>query len=142
MVGPSETRRINPEDQSLCRRINIKSFIRVTRRAILNYNADAIHTVNSGLDVRSDVLTAVNIQVDVFWVVTLCSVVVGYQTFWRSFRPNFLNETLSRHSHFMMHYNTAVLMRAIYNTSIGTTALTKMNVINNVNDTVFRKYLF
>jgi hypothetical protein len=33
------------------------------------------------LDVRLEVFTAVRIHVEFFWVVTLCSVVVGYQHF-------------------------------------------------------------
>jgi len=33
------------------------------------------------LDVRFEVFMVVKIQVEVFWVVTLCSIVVGYQCF-------------------------------------------------------------
>jgi hypothetical protein len=40
-----------------------------------------MRTKNSNLIQRFEVFTAVEIQVEVFWVVTPCSVVVGYQSF-------------------------------------------------------------
>jgi hypothetical protein len=57
--------------------------------SIQNLNGQLMHTMHSYDCARFEVFTAVMIQVEVFWVMMLCSVAVGYQRFEGPYRPHF-----------------------------------------------------